>query len=65
MFAPRLVPPCLILSVEASYIAMNETGPLDTPIVLWTMSFLGRSRLNPKPVPPPDLWMMAWCLRVS
>ena len=65
MFAPRLVPPCFILSVEASYMAIKETGPLDTPIVLCTRSFLGRSRLKPKPVPPPLLWMMAWCLRVS
>ncbi len=44
---------------------MNETGPLETPIVLLTRSFFGRSREKPKPVPPPDLWIMAWCLSVS
>ena len=45
--------------------AMNETGPEETPIVLLTRSFLGRNREKPKPVPPPLLWMMAWCFKVS
>ena len=44
---------------------MNDTGPLETPIVLFTRSFFGLSRENPKPVPPPDLWMIAWCFKVS
>ncbi len=35
---------------------MNETGPLATPDVERTKSPDGRSRLNAKPVPPPD-----WC----
>ncbi len=65
MFAPRRVPPCFILSVEASKTCMNETGPEETPIVEETTSFFGRRRENPKPVPPPDLWIIAWCLRAS
>ena len=56
MFAPRRVPPCLTTSVDASYSRMNDTGPLATPIVDRTTSPAGRSRLNEKPVPPPD-----WC----
>ena len=35
---------------------MKETGPEATPVVLFTMSPAGRSRLKLKPVPPPD-----WC----
>ena len=54
MLAPRRVPPCFTTSVEASYSFMKETGPEATPIVERTTSFLGRSRENEKPVPPPD-----------
>jgi hypothetical protein len=44
---------------------MNDTGPLATPIVDRTMSFLGRSRENEKPVPPPDWCTSAMERRVS
>ncbi len=54
MFAPRRVPPCFTTSVEPSYSFMKLTGPLATPMVLFTMSSFGRSRLKLKPVPPPD-----------
>jgi hypothetical protein len=54
MFAPRRVPPCFTTSVDASYSFMKLTGPDATPIVDFTTSFVGRSRLNAKPVPPPD-----------
>ena len=63
MFAPRRVPPCLIASVAASNTFMNETGPLATPMVLRTRSFAGRRRENAKPVPPPDLWIIAVFVR--
>ena len=65
MLAPRRVPPCLIASVAESKTFMNETGPLATPMVERTRSFAGRRRENAKPVPPPDLWMMAVCLIAS
>ena len=58
MLAPRRVPPCFTTSVDASYSFMNDTGPDATPIVERTTSFLGRSRENENPVPPPD-----WCTR--
>ncbi len=41
MFAPRLVPPCLIVSVAALNTVMKEIGPLDTPLVESTTSFFG------------------------
>jgi hypothetical protein len=53
MFAPRLVPPCLMTSVAMLKTRMNETGPLATPIVDATMSSFGRRREKEKPVPPP------------
>ena len=59
MLAPRRVPPCLMVSVAMSNTRMNDTGPLATPMVDLTRSFLGRRRLKAKPVPPPDLWMIA------
>ena len=59
MFAPRLVPPCLIASVAASKTRRNETGPDATPIVERTRSPFGRRREKAKPVPPPDWWMTA------
>ncbi len=54
MFAPRRVPPCLMVSVATSKTFMKETGPLATPMVERTRSFFGRRRLKAKPVPPPD-----------
>src|SRR5574341_1530486 len=59
MLAPLLFPPCLIVSVAASKTSMKEIGPEDTPFVDLTVSFLGLSLENEKPVPPPDLWMRA------
>jgi hypothetical protein len=43
---------------------MKLTGPEATPLVLCTKSFFGLRRENAKPVPPPDLWMRAWCFSV-
>ncbi len=65
MFAPRRFPPCLMISVLALYTDMNPTGPVATPLVLFTMLPLGRNRENENPVPPPDWWMRAWCFIVS
>ena len=59
MLAPRLVPPCFNDSVAASKTFINETGPEATPFVVDTMSSRGLIRENEKPVPPPDLWMIA------
>ncbi len=56
MLAPRLVPPCLIVSVAALKTSMNEMGPLETPAVLLTESLAGLSREKLNPVPPPLLW---------
>ena len=55
MLAPRRVPPCLMVSVAASKTFMNDSGPDETPAVDSTTSFLGRTRENEKPVPPPLL----------
>ncbi len=63
MLAPRRVPPCLMVSVAASYTLMNEMGPLEMPWVERTQSFLGRRREKENPVPPPLLWMSAESLR--
>ena len=65
MLAPRRVPPCLMVSVAALKTFMKETGPLETPPVERTMSFLGRRREKEKPVPPPLLWMSAMFLMAS
>ena len=65
MLAPRRVPPCLTTSVDASNNVMKDTGPEATPMVERTMSFLGRSREKPNPVPPPDWWTRAMERRVS
>ena len=65
MLAPRRVPPCLMVSVAVSKTVMKEMGPLETPLVDLTTSFLGLTRENENPVPPPDLWMRAVCLMVS
>jgi len=37
----------------------KDTGPEATPPVVPTREFLGRRREKEKPVPPPDLWIMA------
>jgi hypothetical protein len=54
MFAPRLLPPCLITSVAVSKTRMKEMGPEAMPPVEPTMSPEGRKREKEKPVPPPD-----------
>ena len=65
MLAPRRVPPCLMVSVAASKTLMKESGPVETPAVESTTSFLGRRREKEKPVPPPLLWMRAVFLMAS
>ena len=65
MLAPRLVPPCLMVSVAASKTVMKEMGPLETPLVERTTSLLGRTREKEKPVPPPLLWISAVFLMAS
>jgi hypothetical protein len=65
MLAPRRVPPCLTASVALLNTRRNETGPDARPPVEATRSSLGRRRENAKPVPPPDLWMMAAALTES
>ena len=56
MLAPRRVPPCLMVSVAAANTLMKDSGPLETPLVLSTTSFCGRTREKENPVPPPDWW---------
>ncbi len=41
MFAPLLVPPCFIVSVAALNTVIKDIGPLETPLVESTTSFLG------------------------
>ncbi len=53
MLAPRLLPPCLIVSVAELNTAMKETGPDATPPVERTTSPAGRREEKSKPVPPP------------
>jgi len=65
MFAPRRVPPCLIVSVAASKTVMKEIGPEEIPFVDRTTSARGRRREKEKPVPPPLLWIMAVFLTAS
>ena len=65
MLAPRRVPPCLTASVALLNTRRNDTGPEARPRVEATMSSLGRSREKAKPVPPPDLWMIAAALTES
>ncbi len=55
ILAPLLVPPCFMASVALLNTCINETGPLDTPFVECTISFLGLRDEKEKPVPPP-LW---------
>ncbi len=59
MLAPRRVPPCLTCSVAVLKIFINETGPEAIPPVVPTLLSLGRRREKEKPVPPPDLWIIA------
>ena len=54
-----------MVSVATSNTFMNETGPLATPMVERTRSFLGRRRLKLNPVPPPDWWIRAAFLMAS
>ena len=65
MLAPRRVPPCFICSVAQLKMRRNESGPEATPPVEPTTESLARSREKEKPVPPPDLWIMAACLTAS
>ncbi len=65
MFAPLRVPPCLTVSVAMSKTLMKETGPLETPWVDPTTSFLGLILEKEKPVPPPLFWINAICLTAS
>ncbi len=55
IFAPLRVPPCLTASVAELNTFIKDTGPLATPPVDITRSFLGRRREKEKPVPPPLL----------
>ena len=41
IFAPLLVPPCFIVSVAALKTVIKDIGPLETPFVERTTSFLG------------------------
>jgi hypothetical protein len=65
MFAPRRVPPCFTASVAPLNTRRKDTGPEARPPVEFTRSSFGRSREKAKPVPPPDLWMMAAALTES
>jgi hypothetical protein len=44
---------------------MKEIGPEDMPFVEPTISPFGLSLEKLKPVPPPDLWIMAVCFTAS
>ncbi len=59
MFAPRLVPPCLMVSVAASKTVMKDIGPEEIPFVDLTTSFFGLILEKEKPVPPPLLCINA------
>ena len=59
ILAPRRMPPCLITSVAVSKARIKDTGPLATPPVEPTLSFLGLIREKEKPVPPPLLCIKA------
>ena len=49
IFAPRRVPPCLIVSVAMLKTLMNETGPLATPLVRTHGVVLGPELLKREP----------------
>ena len=59
MLAPRRVPPCFTASVAPLNTRRKDTGPEALPPVEATTASFGRRREKAKPVPPPDLWMMA------
>ena len=59
IFAPLLVPPCFIASVAESKTVINEMGPDEIPFVEPTISPFGLRFENEKPVPPPDLCIIA------
>ncbi|OPZ62449.1 MAG: hypothetical protein BWY84_01170 [Candidatus Aerophobetes bacterium ADurb.Bin490] len=59
ILAPRLVPPCFTASVAALNTFIKDTGPEETPLVVFTLSRFGLKRENEKPVPPPLLCMIA------
>src|SRR5208283_672555 len=65
ILAPLLVPPCFTASVALSNTVMNDMGPEDIPLVEPTTSPLGLSLEKLKPVPPPDLWIIAANLTAS
>ncbi len=65
IFAPRRVPPCFTASVAVSKTVMNDTGPEEIPLVEPTISPPGLRLEKLKPVPPPDLCMIAVCLTAS
>ena len=65
ILAPRRVPPCFTASVALLKTFRNDTGPDARPPVDATRSSFGRRRENAKPVPPPDLWMIAAALTES
>src|SRR5881398_2756624 len=52
-------PPCFTASVALLKTRRKEIGPEARPPVDATMSSFGRRRENAKPVPPPDLWIIA------
>ena len=55
----------MICSVAVLKMRRKETGPEATPPVEPTRLALGRRREKEKPVPPPDLWIMAANLTAS
>ena len=65
MLAPRRVPPCFTASVAPLKTRRNDTGPDALPPVEVTTASFWRRREKAKPVPPPDLWMMAADLTAS
>ena len=65
ILAPRLVPPCFMVSVATSKMVIKEMGPLATPCVVLTLSPSGLILEKEKPVPPPLLWIMAVCFTAS
>ena len=65
MLAPRRVPPCLTASVAPLKTRKKDTGPEALPPVEDTTASFCRRREKAKPVPPPDLWMMAAAFTAS
>src|SRR3990170_7560034 len=65
ILAPLLVPRCFTACVAVSKTVMKDTGPEEMPFVEPTTSPFGLRREKLKPVPPPDLWLMAAFLTAS